>query len=104
MTWQAWSKSMIGTGPYAGLSNSEKLDITAQLEEAFLKTYYRIPLCATTICSMLSYQCSYYTEEYNIMYGFGGLRLMDYTYDDADWAAFDGGRHTPPIVSVYPPL
>lgn len=92
MTWQAWSKSMIGTGPYAGLSNSEKLEITAQLEEAFLKTYYRIPLCATTICSMLSYQCSYYTEEYNIMYGFGGLRLMDYTYDDADWAAFVAGQ------------
>jgi oligopeptide transport system substrate-binding protein len=35
---------------------------------------------------MLSYQCKYYTENYNIMYGFGGMRLMTYTYDDAAWA------------------
>ena len=88
MTWQAWSQSMMGTGAYATAATATKLAITAQLEEAFLKTYYRIPLCATTICSMLSYQCSYYTEEYNIMYGFGGMRLMDYNYDDTAWATF----------------
>ncbi len=88
MTWQAWSQSMMGTGAYATAPTSTKLSITAQLEEAFLKTYYRIPLCATTICSMLSFQCGYYTEEYNIMYGFGGLRLMNYNYDDAAWATY----------------
>ena len=85
MTWQEWSNCMIGNGAYAAAPNATKLDITAQLEEAFLKTYYRIPLCATTICSMLSFQCEYYTEEYNIMYGFGGMRLMDYKLDDAAW-------------------
>ena len=88
MTWQKWSQSMMGTGAYATAPTSTKLAITAQLEEAFLKTYYRIPLCATTICSMLSYQCEYYTEEYNIMYGFGGDRLMNYKLDDAAWAAW----------------
>ena len=85
-TWQEWSNSMIGSGEFAAASSATKLDITAQLEEAFLKTYYRIPLCASTICSMLSYQCKYYTEDYNIMYGFGGMRLMDYTLDDVEWA------------------
>ena len=88
MTWQKWSQSMMGTGAYATAPTKTKLQITAQLEEAFLKTYYRIPLCATTICSMLSFQCKYYTEEYNIMYGFGGLRLMDYKYDDVAWTTF----------------
>ncbi len=88
MTWQAWSGSMIGAGQFASAATSTKLEITSKLEEAFLKTYYRIPLCATTICSMLSYQCSYYTEDYNIMYGFGGSRLMSYNYDDAEWATF----------------
>ncbi len=88
MTWQKWSQSMMGTGAYATASTATKLSITAQLEEAFLKTYYRIPLCATTICSMLSFQCGYYTEDYNIMYGFGGLRLMKYNYDDAAWATY----------------
>ena len=88
MTWQKWSNSMIGNGAYAAAPNATKLAITAQLEEAFLKTYYRIPLCATTICSMLSFQCEYYTEEYNIMYGFGGMRLMDYKLDDVAWKAW----------------
>lgn len=88
MTWQEWSNCLIGTGKYAQASTATKLSITAQLEEAFLKTYYRIPLCATTICSMLSFQCSYYTEDYNIMYGFGGMRLMKYNYTDAQWADF----------------
>ena len=85
MTWQEWSNCMIGNGAYAAAPNATKLSITAQLEEAFLKTYYRIPLCASTICSMLSFQCEYYTEEYNIMYGFGGMRLMDYKLDDVEW-------------------
>lgn len=88
MTWQAWSNCMIGSGKYADADFATKLSITSQLEEAFLKTYYRIPLCATTICSLASYQIKYYTQTYNIMYGYGGLRLLTYTYNDADWAKY----------------
>ena len=88
MTWQAWSQALVGTGPYAGADNKVKLAITAMMEEEYLKKFYRIPLAGTTICSMLSYKNSYYTEEYNIMYGFGGLELMTYNYDDAEWAKF----------------
>ena len=88
MTWQAWSNALIGSGPYATADNQTKLEITAKMEEEFLKKYYRIPLAGTTACFMLAYQCSYYTENYNIMYDFGGLRLMQYNYTDAEWAAF----------------
>ncbi len=88
MTWQDWSRALIGTGPYAGESNELKLDITAQMEELYLKKYYRIPLMSTTACFMVSYQLDYYTENYNIMYGFGGLELMTYNYTDAEWADF----------------
>ena len=88
MTWQQWSNCMIGSGKYSAASNEVKLSITAQLEEAFLDTYYRIPLCATTQCFLLSYQCNYYTENYNIMYDFGGMRLMSYNYTDAEWADY----------------
>ena len=97
MTYQAWSQSMMGTGKFATADFKTKLAITAQLEEIYLKFYYRIPLAATTICTLLSYQVKYYTEDYNIMYGFGGLRLMTYNYSDADWAAFvkaEGGTLT----------
>ena len=88
MTWQQWGNSMIGTGKYADADNETKLFITAQLEEKFLAKYYRIPLAVTTSCSLNSYKIDNYTNQYNIMYGFGGFRLLRYNYDDAAWAAF----------------
>ncbi len=88
MTWKDWSNALVGSGRYANEDNELKLEITAQLEEGFLNKYYRIPLAGTTSCSMLAYQCSYYTENYNIMYDFGGMRLLKYNYTDAEWADF----------------
>lgn len=88
MTWQAWSQCMVGTGSYSGADFATKLNILSQMEEAYLKKYYRIPLAGSTACSMLAYQLSYYTEDYNIMYGFGGLELTHFNYTDAEWAAF----------------
>lgn len=86
MTWEEWSRACT-KGEYATADFDTKLKITATMEEEFLKFYYRIPLCGTTIASLLTYQMEYYTTEYNIMYGFGGLRLMSFNYDDASWAA-----------------
>ena len=88
MTWQAWSKCMISGGQFADADFETKLDILSTLETKYLEKYYRIPLAATTICSMLSYQMDYYTQEYNFAYGFGGSRLMKFHYDDAEWKAF----------------
>ena len=85
MTAQAWANCMIGEGKYANSPDEVKIEITAQLENWFLKTYYRIPIASTTGCSLLSYQVDYYTENYNIMYAFGGIRLLNYNYDDAEW-------------------
>ena len=88
MTWQDWSRALIGTGRFAEADNLVKLDITAQMEELYLQKYYRIPLMSTTACFMLSYQMDYFTEEYNIMYDFGGMELMKYNFTDAEWAEF----------------
>ena len=88
LTWQEWSGAMVGTGKYASLDNETKLKITAVMEEEYLKFVYRIPMANTTSCEMLSYQVNYYTDEYNIMYGFGGLRLITYNYSDAEWAEY----------------
>ena len=88
MTWQAWSGALIGSGAYANADFETMLAITAAMEEEYLKLYYRIPLCGTTACELLSYKVGYYTEDYNIMYGFGGLRLMHYNYTDEEWTAF----------------
>ena len=88
MTWKEWSGSMAGTGRFATADNETKLSILAGIEENFLKLYYCIPICTTTACSMLSYKLSYYTENYSIMYGFGGIRLMNHNYTDAEWADY----------------
>ncbi len=87
-TYQVWSNSMIGTGAYANEDFETKLDILSALEEDFLSKYYRIPLATTCAAFLLSYQVDYFTEEYNIMYGFGGLALMQYNYTDAEWASY----------------
>ena len=88
MTWQAWSNALIGVGQFANADFETKLQITAELEQKFLEKMYRIPLAGTCVCELLGYQVSYYTEDYNIMYGFGGLELMTYNYSDAEWAEF----------------
>ena len=87
-TWQEWSACMVGSGDMAAKSFETKLQILADMEEAYMRFVYRIPLASTTLPFMMAYQCSYYTEEYNIMYDFGGLRLMTYNYTDAEWAEF----------------
>ena len=87
-TWQEWSGCMVGSGDLANESFETKLAILAAMEENYLNFVYRIPLCATTVCSLLTYQADYYTQEYNIMYGYGGLELMTYNYTDAEWADF----------------
>lgn len=88
MTYQDWSNSMVSTGRFANADFETKLNILSALEEDYLAKYYRIPLASSTSCSMLSYKLSNYTDDYNIMYGFGGLRLMKFNYDDYDWAQY----------------
>ena len=88
MSWKDWSGALIGTGRFTDADFATKLYITAQMEELYLQKYYRIPLAGKTSVSLLSYQVDYYTEDYNLMYGFGGLRLMTFNYNDAEWAEY----------------
>lgn len=93
-TWQDWARSLVGAGSYADAAYGIKLEITARMEEALLAKYYRIPVAASCTAFLQSYQAEYYTDTYNIMYGFGGLELMTYNYTDAQWAehvAKEGG-------------
>ena len=92
MTWQEWSQSLIGTGRFADEKADPdfktRLGILAQLEGEFLDLYYCIPMCATSVPDILSFKNTYFTDEYNIMYGFGGLQLVKYNYSDAEWIDF----------------
>ena len=88
MTWQEWSGCMAGTGKFSTADQKVKLQILAGLEEQFIKKFYCIPLASSAICEMISYKTNNYTDNYNLFYTFGGIRLMSYNYDDAEWADF----------------
>ena len=88
MTWYEWSNCMAGTGKYADSDFATKLAILSSLERELINKLYFIPMCTTTACFLLSYQVSYYTEDYHIMYGFGGSELMRYNYSDSQWKAY----------------
>jgi len=88
MTWQQWSGSMLGAGQFANESNETKLQITAQMEKLYLEKYYRIPLATSTTCSLLAFKANFLTPDYNLAYGWGGMELMHYNYNDQEWADF----------------
>lgn len=88
MTWQDWSRALVGTGPYADATMEFKLLVTATMEKEFLAKYYRIPLATSCASFLQSYQLSYYTDVYNVMYDFGGFELLNYHYSDAEWEAY----------------
>ena len=87
-TWQEWSGCMIGSGDMAEKSFETKLQILAAMEEAYMNFFYRIPLASSTAPFLMSYQVDQYTQDYNIMYGFGGIELATFNYTDAEWAAY----------------
>ena len=69
-------------------SNDVKVFIASRIELAVLETYQCIPLWSETECSLFSQKLHYATLDYNMMYGYGGLRLLTYNYTDAEWAAY----------------
>ena len=87
-SWQEWSGCMVGSGDMANKSFETKLQILADMEENYMNFFYRIPLASSTLPFMMSYKCDQYTQDYNIMYGFGGIELMTFNYTDAEWEAF----------------
>ena len=88
-TLQDWAKSMNGAGEYADDKYVDiKLQILSNLESAILGSYQCIPYGTYTDCSLFSKKIKYATTTYNIMYGYGGIRLMTFNYNDEDWAKF----------------
>ncbi|MBQ9145477.1 MAG: hypothetical protein IJX70_03325 [Clostridia bacterium] len=73
---------------YLYTDGDTKMMILAELEQAVLESYQCIPFASETACSLFSQKIKYATLEYNIMYGYGGLRLMTYNYDDVAWEEY----------------
>lgn len=92
-TIQDWAKLInggirdeIGHTIKAGITNADaQLTVLAALETAVLSSYQCIPFASRTVCSLYSKQLKHATLDYNIMYGYGGIRLLTYNYDDVAW-------------------
>ncbi len=78
MSCQDWSRALSGDGRFANAPNGTKLLITAALERAFLEKAYRIPLYSPYERIAVNGTLHYYTDQYSLMYGFGGIRLLSY--------------------------
>ena len=90
-TLQNWAKLINGTpvddqAPYT--DPDTMMFVFANLEGAVLRSYQCIPFASETACSLFSQKISYATLDYNIMYGYGGLRFMTFNYTDAQWEAY----------------
>ena len=66
----------------------ERLQILAAIEGAVLLNYNFIPLNGDSAAVLKGMQIEYYSDEYNMMMGFGGLKYNTYNYTDAEWADY----------------
>lgn len=88
LTWQQWCKSIKTGGEYDLADINLKLALLSRIEKAYIEMYYCIPLTGNCAVSLTGYKYNYATDTYNIMYDFGGLRLIKYNYSDFEWKDF----------------
>lgn len=88
-TIQNWAKAIQAAGEFGGDEYAEmRLHILSYIETAILNSYQCIPFGCECECTLFSKKIEYATEDYNIMYGYGGIRLMKFNYSDAEWADY----------------
>ncbi len=73
-----WNKSINGDGQYCGAPHDVKLSILAAMEKCILENAHLIPVTVSSSITVLSDKIKYGSDEYNVMYGFGGVRHMTY--------------------------
>ena len=98
MSLMDWYACLNGYGKYDwssnGLEESQRLQLIARLEQEILLQYYTVPMYNYFSASLISYKCDYVTYEYNTFMGYGGIKYMQFNYDDAEWeqvVADEGG-------------
>ena len=87
-TYQYWYQSTTASGDYANASTDVKLTIMSELEYQLLSGFRSMPLVVGTDLTLRSKKVNYATNTSNIFAMYGGVRLMTYNYNDAEWAEF----------------
>ena len=87
-TFEKWTLDLNDNAVYGASSDALRTHVLAAIEKGVLETYQCIPWATETKSVLYSKKVQNATNEYNIMYDFGGIRHMSYNYDDASWNAY----------------
>ncbi len=80
--------------------HNQKLTVLAGLEAGILNRFEAVPLVARGSSSLLGFKCEYATKTYVSLIGYGGIRLMTFNYNDAQWSEFCS-RYNNDLSSLY---
>ncbi len=87
-----WQETLYGPGAtpgkYENAPHEVKLAILSAIEVALLNEAHMFPVTAMATVQLESKKVEYATKNYNVMYGFGGLRLMKHNYSDFEWDTY----------------
>lgn len=83
-----WNASITAGGKYFDAPHDLRLTILSKIEVTILDECHCFPITVLATVSMYSKKVKYATLNYNIMYAFGGIRLMTYNYSDVEWADY----------------
>ena len=86
-TYREWTLEMNDMSVY-GENIQARVAILTALETGILSQYQCIPLMTDTSSRLLSYKIEYGVSEYNLMYGYGGVRYITYNYDDDSYKEY----------------
>ena len=98
MTLTEWGQALNGTTVkkggksynfgYGVVSDEARLSVLSALEGKILSSYSYIPMLQDGSYYLLSQKVGYPTEQYDPVLGYGGVKYLRFSYDDAEWSAF----------------
>lgn len=78
----------LNEGEYAAADYDTRVEVLAGLEEGILLDYHIIPMNNSVTAELYSQRIMFPCDFINTLVGRGGLKLMTYTMDDAEWEQY----------------
>ena len=78
----------LNEGEYAAADYDTRVQVLAGLEEGILSDYHIIPMNNSVSAELYSQRIVFPCEFINTLVQRGGIKLMTYTMDDAEWTAY----------------
>jgi len=76
--------------------HNKKLNILAGLEAGILSRFEAVPLVARGTASLTSFKCENGSSTYINLIGYGGIRYLEFKYNNKEWNSLIGGKDWDP--------